>query len=228
MEGTRLAESRRNYITGVDHMAPPNKFCAQTNLGDYILYLIYSVYSLLNSKRPVFISPSSPYSNRLPDPEPWAFSTPGDGQRSFGEPIRDSGGPNMNRSRSAFIRMFLLTLLLLSVVPAVHAQFKAGVQGTVTDTTGGLVPEAKVMLTNNETTRAQEVTTNSEGFYRISGLAPGAYTLTIEKPGYKKSVIENVAITAEAVEGIDVALEIGEVTASVTIDQGSEAYLETE
>ncbi len=125
----------------------------------------------------------------------------------------------MNRSRSAFIRTFLLTLLFLSAIPAAHAQFKAGVQGTVTDTTGGLVPEAKVTLTNNETSRAQDVTTNSEGFYRISGLAPGAYTLTIEKSGYKKSVVENIAVDAEAVQGIDVALEIGEVTASVTIDQ---------
>ncbi|HKO42527.1 MAG TPA: TonB-dependent receptor [Pyrinomonadaceae bacterium] len=134
----------------------------------------------------------------------------------------------MNRSASVFIRTFLLTLIFLSVIPAVHAQFKAGVQGTVTDTSGGLVPEAKVTLTSTETGRPQETTSNSEGFYRISNLAPGTYTLTTEKVGYKKSILENITVNAEAIQGIDVALEIGEVTASVTIDQGSEAFLETE
>src|SRR5688572_22599049 len=134
----------------------------------------------------------------------------------------------MNRSASVFIRTFLLTLIFLFAIPAVHAQFKAGVQGTVTDTTGGLVPEAKVTLTNTETGRFQETTSNSEGFYRISNLPPGKYTLTTEKAGYKKSVVENVEVGAEAVQGVDVALEIGEVTASVTINQEAAALLETE
>ena len=126
------------------------------------------------------------------------------------------------------LRVLLSGLFLLCAVGSANAQFKAGIQGTVTDTSGGLVPEAKVTLTNTETGKTQDVTTSSEGFYRISNLAPGKYTLTTEKAGYKKSVLENVQVSAEAVQGIDVALEIGEVTASVTIDQGTEAALETE
>ncbi|MDQ3473503.1 MAG: TonB-dependent receptor, partial [Acidobacteriota bacterium] len=134
----------------------------------------------------------------------------------------------MNRTTIGFLRVLLCGLFLLFAVGSVNAQFKAGIQGTVTDTSGGLVPEAKVTLSNTETGKAQEVTTNSEGFYRISNLAPGKYTLTTEKAGYKKSVLENVAVNAEAVQGIDVALEIGEVTATVTVDQGTTAALETE
>lgn len=134
----------------------------------------------------------------------------------------------MNRTICGFLRVLLCGFFLLFVAGAANAQFKAGIQGTVTDTSGGLVPEAKVTLTNTETGKAQEVTTSSEGFYRISNLAPGKYTLTTEKAGYKKSVLENLEVNAEAVQGIDVALEIGEVTASVTIDQGTAATLETE
>ncbi len=134
----------------------------------------------------------------------------------------------MNRTRFAFLRVLPCVLFLLLAVASANAQFKAGIQGTVTDTSGGLVPDAKVTLTSAETAKAQEVTTNSEGFYRISNLPPGKYTLTTEKAGYKKSVLENVQINAEAVQGIDVALEIGEVTASVTIDQATTAALETE
>ena len=134
----------------------------------------------------------------------------------------------MNRTMLNFVRPLLSVLFLLCALGTANAQFKAGIQGTVTDATGGLVSDAKVTLTNTETGKTQDVTTSSEGFYRISNLAPGKYTLTTEKAGYKKSVLENVQVSAEAVQGIDVALEIGEVTASVTIDQGTEAALETE
>ena len=134
----------------------------------------------------------------------------------------------MNRTIFSFVRPFLTGLFLLCAVGTANAQFKAGIQGTVTDTTGGLVPDAKVTLTNTETNKAQEVTTSSEGFYRISNLSPGKYTLATEKAGYKKSVLENVEVNAEAVQGIDVALEIGEVTATVTVDQATANPLETE
>ncbi len=134
----------------------------------------------------------------------------------------------MNRTMSRFIRVAICSAFLLFATATVNAQFKAGIQGTVTDSTGGLVPEAQVTLTNTETSRNQEATTNSEGFYRFSALAPGKYLLTIEKAGYKKSLLENVAVNAEAVQGIDVVLEIGEVTASVTVDQETTALLETQ
>jgi len=126
------------------------------------------------------------------------------------------------------VRVLICGLFILFATAAANAQFKAGIQGAVTDNTGGLVPDAKVTLTNTETGRTQETTSSSEGYYRFSALAPGKYTLTIEKAGYKRSLLENVTINAEAVQGIDVKLEIGEVSASVTIDQNTAAVLETE
>ncbi len=134
----------------------------------------------------------------------------------------------MNRTMRGVVRILICGLFILFATAAANAQFKAGVQGTVKDSAGGLVPDAKVTLTNTETGRAQETTSSSEGSYRFSALAPGKYTLTIEKTGYKRSLLENVTINAEAVQGIDVELEIGEVTASVTIDQDTTATLETE
>jgi len=116
----------------------------------------------------------------------------------------------------------------LAATATAQAQFKAGIQGTVTDSTGALVPDAKLTLTDTETGKAQSVNSSGEGFYRISGLAPGKYTLTIEKPGYKKSVLENISIGAENIQGLNVVLETGEVTASVTVTDQSTAQLETE
>ncbi len=134
----------------------------------------------------------------------------------------------MPRSIFIIVRVTMCGLFLLSAMITAHAQFRAGVQGTISDSAGALVPDAKVTLKDPETAKAQETTTSEEGFYRILGLAPGKYELTVEKTGYKKSLSENVTIDAENIQGIDVILEIGEVTATVTITDEVVAQLETE
>jgi hypothetical protein len=125
-------------------------------------------------------------------------------------------------------RILLCGLFLLCVVGAANAQFKAGIQGTVTDSGGGLIPEAKMTLTNKETGKTQDVTTSSDGFYQISGLAPGKYKLTVEKSGYKQTVFDDVTVNAETMRGLDVQLEPGEVSASVTVTSEGEVQLGTE
>src|SRR5437588_3379071 len=125
-------------------------------------------------------------------------------------------------------RVILCALFLLLLAATANAQFKAGIQGIVKDTAGGLVPEAKITLTNTETSKTQETTASGEGFYRFSGLAPGKYKLTIEKTGYKQKLFENVAVSAEAVQGIDVTLEPGDVSATVTVSAETTTVLETE
>ncbi|MDQ2975702.1 MAG: carboxypeptidase-like regulatory domain-containing protein [Acidobacteriota bacterium] len=134
----------------------------------------------------------------------------------------------MNRTTFSLVRILMCGLFVLFAITTGQAQFKAGIEGTVTDTGGGLVQEAKVTLTNTETGKTQETTSSSEGFYRLSGLPPGKYKLTVEKAGYKQKVFDNVAVNAEAVQGIDVALEAGEVSATVTVTQETGTILQTE
>ncbi len=134
----------------------------------------------------------------------------------------------MSRSILNFFRTILCAIFVLCAMITAHAQFRAGVQGTVSDSSGALVPGAKVVLKDSGTGKTQEVTSNDEGFYRITGLAPGKYELTVEKTGYKKSVAENLTVSAEAIQGQDVILEIGEITAVVTISDDATAQLQTE
>src|SRR6267142_3042865 len=134
----------------------------------------------------------------------------------------------MKRTTLCSIRGIMYALFFLSALVTVNAQFKAGIQETVTDTNGGLVPDAKITLANTETGKTQETTSSSEGFSRLSGLPPGKYKLMVEKAGYKQKVFDNVAVNAEAVQGIDVQLEVGDVSATVTVTQETAQTLETE
>ncbi len=113
---------------------------------------------------------------------------------------------------------FLLALSLLTVLISVgQAQFRAGIQGTVTDTGGGTVGGAAVTLTNKETNRSQQTQTSDDGFYRFSNLSPGLYSITVELQGFKKWVIDVVRVDAESIKGQDVTLEAGGISEVVTV-----------
>lgn len=107
------------------------------------------------------------------------------------------------------------------------AQFRAGVQGTVTDSAGGVVGGATVTLTNKETNQSQTTTTSDAGFYRFTGLAPGLYSVAVEQQGFKKRVVDDVKVDAEAVKGQDVTLEAGGISEVVTV-QAENTGLQTE
>lgn len=128
-----------------------------------------------------------------------------------------------------FCRAASIFLLIAIFSVAGFAQFRAGIQGTITDQTGGLVAGAKVVLTNKETGQVSETTASDEGFYRFSSLAPGQYSVSVENSAFKKAVIENVKVDAESVLGVDVTLEPGGLSETVTVvADPSVATLETE
>jgi hypothetical protein len=132
--------------------------------------------------------------------------------------------------RQALLKLaYLLCCLtfVLFISTTGRAQFRGGVQGIVTDTGGATIAGATVTLTSTETNQAQTATTSNQGFYRFSNLAPGLYTLSIEQQGFKRRVVDNVKVDAEAVSGQDVTLEAGGISETVTV-QADVAELQTE
>src|SRR5438445_6910471 len=122
-----------------------------------------------------------------------------------------------------FFRMTLLLACGVLFAATVHAQFKASIQETVLDSKGGGVPGAKVTITNQDTGVVRDTAASAEGFYRISELPPGKYTVTVEGAGFKKSTSKDVSVEAEQPRGLDVTLEIGAVTEQVTVTASEEA-----
>jgi hypothetical protein len=118
-------------------------------------------------------------------------------------------------------------IFLLAVWP-MAAQFNGAVQGAITDPTSSSVPNAKVTLNNQETNVRQATRTSSAGFYRFSGLSPGQYSLTVEAPGFKTESRQNITVSAEQLQGVNINLTPGAITESVTVSSASAPGLRTE
>jgi len=131
----------------------------------------------------------------------------------------------------SFFKLSIRAILVLACASifavCASAQFKASIQGTVLDAKGGVVAGAKVTVTNQGTGIVYEAVASGVGYYRVSELPPGNYTVTVEAPGFKKFVSEGVAVQAEQPRGLDVTLEVGAVSEQVTVT-ASQQILQTE
>lgn len=126
------------------------------------------------------------------------------------------------------MKLFLAACLLtIAAMPAI-AQYRASLQGTVTDPQGNVIPGATVTLTSKETNISKTVTTSGSGVYAIPGLAPGRYSLTVDKPGFAKHVLDNIPILSEQAQSQDVHLQISQATTTVTVSAGAGPVIDTE
>ena len=108
------------------------------------------------------------------------------------------------------------------------AQFRGVIEGTVKDPSGAVIPGAKVTLINNETQRQQSMDSSGYGFYHFAGLPPGAYNLEATAKGMSKGVVKDVMLAGETTAGVDIALQAGEITTSVTVASDVTPAVETE
>jgi hypothetical protein len=101
---------------------------------------------------------------------------------------------------------------------ALHAQVTtATIEGTVTDSSGGTVPNAQVVATNTGTNQSRTVTTNASGGYRIDLLPSGAYDVEVTAQGFKKFLQTGIVLEINRTARVDAALAIGALSEQVTI-----------
>jgi hypothetical protein len=117
--------------------------------------------------------------------------------------------------------------LLLSSAALAQVSGTATVRGTVKDPTGGVLPGATVTLTNTATRAAQTDTTDTRGGYVFSSVYPGPYELKAELQGFKTHEQRGLTISAADTRGIDVTLEVGQQTETITVT-GQKEVTQTE
>ncbi len=119
-------------------------------------------------------------------------------------------------------------LLAFFAGPAAQAQFRASLRGVVSDPTGAVIPGATVTLTNTETAERQVSTTDDSGLYSFNALPPGKFSLTVERDGFQKKVVDGVQIIPEQANALNLKLEIGGESQTVTVNGSEIPALDTE
>jgi hypothetical protein len=92
-----------------------------------------------------------------------------------------------------------------------------GINGTVTDPQGSVVPNATVTVTNTGTNSVVTVNANADGGYRVNNLQPGNYRVETSVSGFAPTKAENVVVEVGKTTNVDVTLTVGTATAEVQV-----------
>ena len=116
-------------------------------------------------------------------------------------------------------RVLLSTLVLCSATSLALSQtVTSRINGTVKDSVGATVPQAKVTLLDTGTKETKSATTNDEGIFVFTDVRPGTYTVTVEGTGFKKLQVNNVVVHVDAPVILNsLTLEAGGVTETVSV-----------
>src|SRR2546423_1820404 len=110
-----------------------------------------------------------------------------------------------------------IAVCLLVSATAIAQTTTGSIVGTVTDATGAAVPGASVTITNVDTGAVTKTTTDSSGNYAVTPLPVGHYSVTVEAQGFKKSVNSGITLNVQDRIGVNVALEVGQLTETVEV-----------
>ncbi len=126
--------------------------------------------------------------------------------------------PRSSRLRRLGLRpIFTATGCALLSMPA-FAQFRASIQGTVTDGQGGVIPNATLTLTDTDTNKALTATSNESGTFNFNALPPDTFTLTATATGFQAQSIQNLHVNPDQANSVDVKLPVGEATTTVNVN----------
>ncbi len=126
-----------------------------------------------------------------------------------------------------------LALVFCAVVSLIGTRSAFGqmttgtIMGSVTDSSGGSIPGARVTVTNTGTGISRSFVTGADGRYVIPSLIPGAYSVSAEKQGFKSITSAGIVLQVDQTARIDLTLQVGAVTQRVAV-QTQAPLLQTE
>src|SRR2546421_188583 len=135
--------------------------------------------------------------------------------------MRRSDKSSSNHSPVA--RLCSVILLIICAGLSIHGQTIFGrISGTVRDKAGAVIPNASVTVTNTATNLVRTATADEGGFYTVTNLPVGTYTVLAELKGFKKALQADNSLQADARLTVDMTLEAGEISETVQVTGTSE------
>ena len=111
-----------------------------------------------------------------------------------------------------------VVLVFLAAAVLLWAQSDRGIiTGTVSDSSGAVVPGAKVFVTNEATNTVAATVSTASGTFSVPSLPPGRYRLGVEAEGFKAFERTNIALAAGDTARADAVLEVGQITESISV-----------
>jgi Carboxypeptidase regulatory-like domain len=127
-----------------------------------------------------------------------------------------------------FFRMIVLALTGCLFGATAVAQFRTSIQGVVTDPQGEVVPGATLTLTDTSTNQTVIRTSNGSGVFNFNALPADHFSLIIESKGFKKKILNDLQLIPEQPNALNVQLEIGGASETITVDASNVAALDTQ
>lgn len=133
-----------------------------------------------------------------------------------------------NSGRSLFALLSAACLLVAAnAIDGLGQASAATIAGIVQDSTGAVLPNVTVSVTNTDRNTSQLTRTNEGGWYVLPALNPGNYAVAAELPGFRRFIRDGVVIQVDQVARIDIRLGLGSVEETIEV-KGSAPLLETE
>jgi len=116
---------------------------------------------------------------------------------------------------------------MLCLCLAAAAQTATGtINGSVTDSTGAVIPGAKITIENLNTGVKQTTSTNAQGGFLQPYLIPGQYRVTVEQAGFDKHVTSDIRLSVQQTLSLEITMKVGEVSTAVEVS-ANQAQLTT-
>lgn len=134
------------------------------------------------------------------------------------------------RPHSFSTRVVSIVVVAISslFVPSMQAQYRASIQGVVTDRQGAVIPGAKLTLKNESTNEQQVRTSNAVGVYNFNALPSATFTLTVEKEGFQTTTLHHLQVIPEQANALNIQMEVGAAAQSVTVNASRMPLIDTE
>src|SRR3989442_6233565 len=113
--------------------------------------------------------------------------------------------------------LWATSLLLMLATSSAWPQFSSGLEGTVCDPTGAIVPNAAVTLHEANTGVEHTAVTSSVGIYRFTALPPSIFSVTVKASGFQPQVIKDISIQVAETRTLNVNLKLGGSTEMVNV-----------